>query len=254
MLVLVMTGATVIAQTTPSTPSGSQLEQERARIESERKSMFSPNNPATQGPKGGIPAQKAIEKEMGKIEGERKAMFDKSNPDTANAKNVFPNIEAPERAQIDLEALAKRYEQKAEARKSDGLMVFASFSMPAVTLKKLIGDTKKAGGVLVLNGFFEGSMKKTGQAINALGQGAGGVQINPKAFTKYRIKAVPAVVLIKPDGSDLVDTDGCALPEKYVMVAGDVGLSYALEQIELRSAEFKSMAERYARPLKGATR
>ena len=41
-----------------------------------------------------------------------------------------------------------------------------------------------------------------------------------------------------------------ALPDKYVMVAGDVGLAYALDNIERRSPAFREMAVRYGRPLK----
>jgi conjugal transfer pilus assembly protein TrbC len=133
-------------------------------------------------------------------------------------------------------------------------MVFASFTMPNESLKRLIADANRAGGVVVMRGFKDGSIKATALAIQGLGEASGNVQVNPNAFTKYRISAVPAVVLVKPEGSDLVDNQGCALPDKYVMVAGDVGLSYALEEIERRSAQFQQMAARYGRPLKGGVR
>jgi conjugal transfer pilus assembly protein TrbC len=90
--------------------------------------------------------------------------------------------------------------------------------------------------------------------MTELGVATGGVQINPNAFTKYRIKAVPAVVLVQPEGAELVDGEGCALPDKYVMVAGDVGLAYALDNIERRSPEFREIAVRYGRPLKATMR
>ncbi|MDF7060249.1 type-F conjugative transfer system pilin assembly protein TrbC, partial [Escherichia coli] len=97
-----------------STPTASQLDQERQRIELERKQMFDPNNPAIK-----------------------------------NAANVFPNVPTPERAGIDIEALAKQYEQKAQARKMDDLMIFASFTMPAESLKRIVSQANRVGASVV---------------------------------------------------------------------------------------------------------
>jgi conjugal transfer pilus assembly protein TrbC len=167
------------AQTAPSLPSSSQLEQERARIDAERKAMFDAANPATQGKGGKVPSQQAVDREMRRIEPQRKELFDPNNPATKNAPNVFPNVATPERSNVDFEALARRYEQKAQARRTDGLMVFASFTMPKESLKRLITDTSRAGGSVVLRGFKDGSIKSTGLAINDLGEAAGGIQVNP---------------------------------------------------------------------------
>lgn len=244
----------VMAQTTPTTPTASQLQQERDRVEVQRKELFSPSNPAVEPRKGKLPSGAALEVEQRRIEAERKAMFSEDNLATKNVPNTFPDIATPERSGIDLESLAQRYEGKAAARKTDGLMVFASFTMPAPTLKKLIADANRAGGVVVLRGFMDGSLKNTAIAVSKLGEATGNVQINPEAFKKYRIEAVPAVVLVKPEGQELVDEEGCALPDRYVMVAGDVGLGYALDDIAQRSLEFGAMAARYGRPLKGSMR
>ena len=246
--------AVVFAQTNPTTPTASQLQEERDRVEVQRKELFSPTNPAAQPSKGKLPSGAALNTEMERIEGERKAMFDEDNLASKSVPNTFPNIATPERSGIDIESLAKRYEMKAVDRKTDGLMVFASFTMPAPTLKRLIADTYKAGGVVVFRGFKDGSLKNTAFAVSALGEAAGNVQINPEAFKKYRVNAVPAVVLVKPEGQELVDNEGCALPDKYVMVAGDVGLGYALDNIAQRSLDFGDIAVRYGRPLKGSER
>ena len=97
-----------------STPTASQLDQERQRIELERKQMFDPNNPASKAKKGAMPNSADIDREMRRVDRERKQMFDPNNPATKNAANVFPNVPTPERAGIDIEALAKQYEQDAE--------------------------------------------------------------------------------------------------------------------------------------------
>lgn len=242
----------VVAQTAPVIPTASQLERERARVEAERKGMFDAANPATRARPAAGPSDAELDREMRKVERERKALFDPDNPATRPAPNAFPNVPTPERSTIDLEALARRYERKAASRKTDGLMVFASFSMPAGSLKKLVNDTARAGGVVVLRGFKNGSIRATAVAVRELADAAGGVQINPDAFTKYRVTAVPAVVLVRPEAGERIDSEGCALPDAYVRVSGDVGLSYALGEIERRSSAFREMAVRYGRPLTGA--
>lgn len=242
-----------IAQTSMATPPASSASLERARIEAERQKMFDPNNLTLPGAAGKLPSATAIEREMKKVDLERKEMFDVNNPATKPVPNVFPNVATPARSKVDLEEMARRYEHKALAQKVDALMVFASFSMPKESLKRLVSDTARAGGVVVLRGFKDGSIRSTGIAINDLGEAGGGVQINPNAFIKYRISSVPSVVLVKADGAEQVDVDGCALADQYVSISGDVGLGYALQEVERQSPKFGEMAARYARPLKGRT-
>jgi conjugal transfer pilus assembly protein TrbC len=237
------------AQTQPL----SKADQERARIELERKRLFDPANPATRAAPGPLPSGSALEREIQRVERERKDLFDPENPATRNAPNTFPDVPTPQRSEVDIEAIARQYEHKAKARKADGLMVFASFTMPTASLKRLIADTARVGGAVLFRGFKDGSIKATSLAITSLGAVAGGVQVNPDAFTKYRITAVPAVVLVKPEASDQVDGEGCALPDDYVMVAGDVGVGYALDEIARRSPGFREVAVRYGRPLQGTS-
>jgi conjugal transfer pilus assembly protein TrbC len=232
-------------------PTASELEQERQRIEAQRKQMFDAANPAAQPTQGAMPGSADIEREMQQVERERKAMFDPNNPATRNAPNVFPNVPTPERAGIDIEALARRYEQKAAARKMDDLLIFASFTMPQESLKRLVGQANRIGAAVVLRGFKNNSLKETSLAINALGEQSGNVQVNPNAFTKYKVATVPTFVLAKADGIDQVDAEGCALPDTYVSVAGDVSLDYALEEIARRSPQFEGLASRYVRQLRG---
>jgi len=234
-----------------STPSASQLEQERQRIETQRKQMFDANNPAAQAKKCAMPDSSDIDREVRRVERERKGMFDANNPATKNATNVFPNVPTPERAGIDIEALAKQYEKKAAARKMDDLMIFASFTMPKESLKRLVRQANRVGASVVLNGFKANSLKATSQAINELGEQSGNVIVNPKAFTKYKVKAVPTMVLASPANIDQVDNEGCALPDNFVAVAGDVSLDYALDEIARRSPQFEPVASRYIRQIRG---
>ena len=234
-----------------STPTASELEQERQRIELERKQMFDAGNPSPKVMRGAIPNSTDIEREMRQVERERKPMFDPNNPATKNAANVFPSVPTPESAGIDIEAMAKRYEQKAAARKMDDLMIFASFTMPAESLKRIVSQANRAGASVVLRGFKNNSIKDTALAINALGEQGGNVLVNPNAFTKYKVKAVPTMVLAKAATIDHVDNEGCALPDDYVAVSGDVSLDYALDDIVRRSPQFASVASRYLRQIRG---
>lgn len=237
------------AQTT--VPTSSQLELEKQRIELQRKKLFDANNPATQPRPSALPSAEAMQTEARKVETQRKEVFDANNPATKNAKNSFPNIATPEPSGVDIQALAKRYEKRADARKMDDLMIFVSFTMPPESLKRVVAQAYKVGGTVVLNGFKDNSLKATALAIKGLGEASGNVVINPNAFTKYKVKAVPAVVLAKADSLDQIDPDGCALPDTYVSVAGDVSLDYSLEKMAQRDPHFAELADRYNRQLKG---
>lgn len=247
LLVLAIT-STSLAQ---ATPTASQLEQERVRIESERKQMFDPNNSATQPRQGQMPDADAIAQEIRRLEPERELMFDPDNPATKNAPNVFPNVPTPERSGIDIEAIAKRYEQRVQSARQDNLLVFVSFSMPKESLRRLITQANRVGAAVVLRGFKNNSFKETALGMKALGDQNANVMVNPKAFAKYKITTVPAIVLTRSSIVERLDDEGCALPDDYVSVAGDASLSYALNVIAGQSASFQGVAKSYLRQLGG---
>lgn len=232
-------------------PPAAGLKAERERIEQVRKPMFDAGNPATQAGKGLLPSQADIERERQRVEQDRKALFDADNPATKNAGNTFPRVPTPDRSGIDIEALARQYEQKSAARRTDELMVFASFTMPEASLKRLVSQARQVGAAVVLRGFRNNSLKETAQAIEALGEPGGNVLVNPNAFTKYQVKAVPTLVLARAATIDQVDAQGCALPDDYVAVSGDVSLDYALDEIARRAPGFEPVATRYLRQIRG---
>lgn len=231
------------------TPEDGPLAKERARIEAERKAMFSPENRALTPKKNGMPVPERLSREQARIEAERKVMF--ADPSLEGASNVFPNIPTPAPGEVDIEALAKRYEAKAVSYRADDLLIFASFSMPSESLKRLVDSANRVGGAVILRGFKNNSYKATAKALHDLGVQQGNVMVNPDAFDKYKIAAVPTMVLTKPDAIDQLDARGCALPDTYVAIAGDVTLDYALDEITRRSSEFKPLASRYLRQLRG---
>jgi len=168
-------------------PDVKQLEGERQRVESQRKVLFE-SAYSDKNVKNKMPQDAAIEKERQRIEIERKAMFGDDNPLIQNPQNSFPNIPTPPVSNIDIETIARRYEKQAAARKSDDIFIFASFTMPQASLKRLIHQANKLGASVIFNGFKDNSLKTMMMAVNALGENNGNVVINPKAFTQYKIK------------------------------------------------------------------
>jgi conjugal transfer pilus assembly protein TrbC len=228
--------------------TASDIAQQQQLIEQQRKVVYDPNNPATQ-VKGDFPDDKQIADQMQQIDAARKPMFD--GVDANQFKGAFPNVPTSAPSNVDIEQIAKRYERKVHARKIDDLMVFASFSMPPETLKKIIHDVHLVGGTVVLRGFKNNSVQDTALAIKDLGESSGSIVVNPNAFDKYKITAVPTLVLAKAEALGELDGTGCALPDAYAAVSGDVSLKYALEVIAQRRKDYADLADRYGRQLGG---
>ena len=217
------------------------------RIERERKALFA--QPLTVSPRERLPTDRALQEEQLRIESERKRVFSLKE----YSGSTFPDIPTPKRDDDwNFEALASRYQQKAWTQFREELLVFVSFTMPPESLKRLIHQTHQAGGSVLLRGFKEGSLKTTAKAIQALGEAGGHVMIHPKAFTQYHVSSVPTVVLTTADPLSTTTSEGCALPENFASITGDVSLDRALDEIARQSPSFSSRAQRYRRLVKGS--
>jgi len=85
---------------------------------------------------------------------------------------------------------------------SPALKVFISFSVPLPTWKDLSDSLEKTNGCFVMRGISENSFSEFSRKLKelrAFGINAP-IQIDPEAFDKYQIDAVPAVVQETPDG------------------------------------------------------
>ncbi len=135
------------------------LEQAGDAIQAQRRSVFAPNTPKTKTP--AYPSSSQIQAEEDEIESQRKGLFSDDNAATHHAPRVFPNVAATQPNQIDIEALARRYQNKAQSSGSgDDLVVFASFSMPAPSLRTLVASVSRfLGGRVVLRGFKNDSYR-----------------------------------------------------------------------------------------------
>lgn len=228
------------------------LDAEAARVEAQRKDVFSEKRGVPARGSAVMPGDEEVKQEMQKVDIRRKEVFSDENLTPADTKFSFPNVPTPGVSGIDIQALAKRYEQRSDARKTEDVLIFVSFSMPPESLRRAVAQANSIGAAVVLRGFKNNSMKETSLAVKELGLAKGNVMVNPNAFTKYKIDSVPAVVLAKADASAELDNQGCALPDTYAAVFGDVSLDYALEEIGKGDPSMLALVERYTRQLRGA--
>lgn len=102
------------------------------------------------------------------------------------------------------------------------LLVFISLSVPAPNLEQLFAQAERAQAVLVLRGLVNGSWRETGAALRPLlNRHRVTLHIDPLAFDRYEIAAVPSMVLRRPNTT----------PDQFVRTVGDVSLDYALAEM-----------------------
>ena len=189
------------------------------------------------------PGEAAITQEMERIESERKTMF---NQPTQEGKASFPRVANPApSAAVDLESVVKQYQARASIPPQDDVYVFASFTMPPGSLKRLVDDAARIGATVIFRGFKNNSMRETAQVLATYKNDRVHAVVNPLAFTKYRVNAVPTVALLLPQAKERMDSEGHAHPETYAAVLGDVPLEYGLEHIAQSQPAFKLIAQRY---------
>lgn len=163
-------------------------------------------------------------------------------------------------APIDLEALARGYASQAEAMNAaqglatgPGLLVFISLSMPQPTLQRLIDQTARAKGAIVLRGFANGSLRDTVAQVHTLiGNRQVAVQIDPQAFDRFAVNRVPSFVLVR-DGTRPVScaSGSCAPADSFLRTSGDVSLDYALEYMQRSAPGFGPAADIFLKRIKG---
>lgn len=125
------------------------------------------------------------------------------------------------------------------------LLVFVSFSMPEASLRRLVDDAAASRATLVLRGFKDGSVAQTlGAAAQLLAGRAVAWNIDPDAFARYAIGAVPAYVLVRggQQSRGCGNDAACAPGTEYVRVAGDVSIAHALRAMTDASPDFAAAA------------
>lgn len=81
-------------------------------------------------------------------------------------------------------------------------IAFASLSMPEESLKRMIADVSRAGGVVVFRGFPDNSMKAFQSAIARLVNDEAdyaSIGIDPRLFRAFEVQAVPTYIAVGSD-------------------------------------------------------
>ena len=117
------------------------------------------------------------------------------------------------------QSLARQQQAAAGAKPVPQALYFVSFSIPQTGLKRLILDADRFGIPATLRGMVYNDMRQTANAVLQLvnEDQRGGVQIDPQAFRRYGINAVPALVVT------------CG--ETYDRIAGNLALQQALTKV-----------------------
>ena len=111
------------------------------------------------------------------------------------------------------------------------LKVFISSSMDLKLLKTYVKEVRRYGGVLVFNGLPDNSWVKLNKTVTEIvdDEEGVGIQIDPEEFDRFKIKTVPAFVLIKE--ADLITGTSEEPAEDKVIydkVTGNIGIETAL--------------------------
>ncbi|MFN5095841.1 MAG: type-F conjugative transfer system pilin assembly protein TrbC [Limnohabitans sp.] len=123
------------------------------------------------------------------------------------------------------------------------LMIFVSMSMPAQMLERYAEQAKRFNAVLMLRGFVGDKLSETRVALSRLNRSGAQWEISPEPFTQFRIDKVPAIVMATAESASVLE-DGCARPETYTAVFGDISIRDALDRMALRAQpQVASMAK-----------
>ena len=137
-------------------------------------------------------------------------------------------------AAFDFDAMVASAGAMAEGQMGEAprFVAFASTSMPPAALRRMIDDTARAGGVVVLRGLPQGSARVLTTALAKIarqGERMDGVGIDPRLFRAFGIEAVPYYVVTASD-FDLCDGFDCRTQvPPHDRMSGNVTVAYALE-------------------------
>ncbi|WP_445192761.1 type-F conjugative transfer system pilin assembly protein TrbC [Sphingomonas sp. Tas61C01] len=136
------------------------------------------------------------------------------------------------------------------------LVAFASLSMPAASLRQMIDDVGRAGGVVVFRGFPGNSVKQfTGALARVVPAGSSNaVGIDPRLFRAFAVTTVPTYVVTSTD-FDLCDGFDCTTHvPPHDRMSGNVSLGHALDTFAQGSGPGAGIADLYRARLEGSAR
>jgi type-F conjugative transfer system pilin assembly protein TrbC len=157
----------------------------------------------------------------------------RSNAATMDAITQLPGANQPLRqsSKEDFMALTGKMKPPVPDPNKGYLLMFVSMSMPEKTLMEYSRQARRFGATLVLRGFVDDKLSSTQKRIMKLNAEGAEWQINPEPFKQFKITKVPTIVLANGEASVL--EDGCAKPNTYASISGDINLKAALDRMAL---------------------
>jgi conjugal transfer pilus assembly protein TrbC len=132
------------------------------------------------------------------------------------------------------EILAVSASQNADQTKHTPLLVaFVSLSMPEASLRTVIEDVSKAGGMVVFRGFPQNNAKLFTAQLAAVVKDLKvqpHIAIDPRLFRSFAVKAVPSYVAVSSTFELCDGLDCVSKPAPYDQMSGNVRFEYALDQ------------------------
>lgn len=123
------------------------------------------------------------------------------------------------------------------------LMVFVSLSMPEKMLMQYAAQAKRFDAVLILRGFVDDKLSATRDTLAKLNASGATWQISPDPFKTFKIDKVPAIVLATAESASVTE-EGCAQPDTYTSIFGDIAIYDALDKMSLRGqAKISALAK-----------
>lgn len=174
------------------------------------------------------------------------------------AENGAPGLQGSfitEEGAIDASALASAAGDIARASRDEGSSVplfvtFISLSMPDAALTSIIRDTKEAGGVVMVRGFYGGSYGAFANRVRELFEEGDevGISVDPRYFQAIGVDTVPTYALVM--GEPVCDGFVCD-PVRADTLSGNISVGAALkllsDQGELAPLQAKAALARLER-------
>ena len=178
-----------------------------------------------------------------------------------------PSADLLQRARADITKLLDQAQSKNQSQKTDPmtqkngpqLYVFVSFSMPEITLKRLLTQASQIEASLILRGLIDDDMGKTktriAQLLEADENGhtriKGGFAIDPTLYERFDIQQVPTFVLTDTPAPRCTDA-GCE-EVSYARLSGDTTLEYVLETMQREAPAMKTSATELLSRIRGGS-
>lgn len=199
--------------------------------------------------------------QMGAVHGKNQKDTERALREAARGANTPFNITPG--TGMDIGALVEKYRQnksafdpEAQQARRDaqqGLLLFVSLSMPAVSLDRAIDQAAATGAALAVRGLIKpGDLNGTAERMGKLLKNRKvSFLIDPTLFHKFAITQVPTVVVLPGKALPRCEDSVCATPAPpHWAVSGDVSLDYALEAIGRAAPEARTMVEPYLAQLR----